>query len=83
MGAVCDTSDEILGHQTCVVHCRAGVIDSGPALKQHSCQRSNLGQTENIFLEVPTPIDGCNAVSARPRSTTSGAVSLVWEDKPP
>ena len=53
VGAVCDTSGEILGHQTCVVQCRAGVVDSGPVLKQHSCQRSNLDQTENIFFESP------------------------------
>ena len=53
VGGVCDTSCEILGHQTCVVYCRAGVVDSGPASKQHSCQRSNLGQTLKIFLESP------------------------------
>ena len=53
VGAVCDTSCEILGHQTCAAYCRAGVVYSGPALKQHSCQRSNLGQTEKIFLESP------------------------------
>ena len=53
VGAVCDTSCEILGYQTCAASCRAGVVDSGPALKQHSCQRSNLGQTEKIFLESP------------------------------
>ena len=53
VGAVCDTSCEIGGYQTCAAYCRAGVVDSGPALKQHSCQRSNLGQTEKIFLESP------------------------------
>ena len=44
VGAVCDTSCEILGHLTCVVWCRAGVVDSGPALKQHSCY--DLGSSE-------------------------------------
>ena len=31
-------------------------------------------------MKVPTPIDGFNTDSARPRSTTSGEASLVWED---
>ena len=39
-----------------------------------------MGQREKIFLESPTPIDGFNTDSARPRSTTSGEASLVWED---
>ena len=46
---VWDVSGELLGQQTCVVKCRAGVVDSGPTLKQYSCQRSNLGQTEKYF----------------------------------
>ena len=32
------------------------------------------------FLKVPTPIDGFNTDSTRPRSTTSRKASLVWED---
>ena len=32
------------------------------------------------FLKVPTPKDGFNTDSARPRSTTSGEASRVWED---
>ena len=32
------------------------------------------------FLKVPTLIDGFNTDLARPRSTTSGEASLVWED---
>ena len=31
-------------------------------------------------MKVPTPIDDFNTDSARPRSTTSGEASLVWED---
>ena len=32
------------------------------------------------FLKVPTPIDGFNTDSAKPRSTTSREASLVWEE---
>ena len=40
-----------------------------------------MDQTEKIFLESPTPIDGFNTDSAGPRSTTSGEASLVWVDE--
>ena len=75
VGAVCDTSCEILGHQTCVVWCLVGVVHSGPALKQIWVKQ------KKSFLKVPTPIDGFNTDSARPRSTISGAASPVWGDE--
>ena len=53
VGAVCHISGEIRSQKTYVVQCSAVVVDDVPTLKQHSNQRSNLGQTEKIFLESP------------------------------
>ena len=39
-----------------------------------------MGQQKKSFLKVTTPIDGFDTDSARPRSTTSGEASIVWED---
>ena len=56
----------------------------GRRRRQWPCSTHARGQTwvkqKKSFLKVPTPIDGFNTDSARPRSTTSGEASLVWED---
>ena len=48
-----------------------------------TCRKNEIYDVklQNLMLNaVPTPIDGFNTDSARPRSTTSGEASLVWED---
>ena len=63
------------------------LLNAGPAsytVALHSSSTHARGQTwvkqEKSFLKVPTPIGGFDTDSARPRSTTSGEASLVWED---
>ena len=63
------------------------LFNAGPAswiVALHQSSTHARGQTwvkqKKSFLKVPTPIDGFDTDSARPRSTTSGEASLVWED---
>ena len=52
-----------------------------PCIKAALMPEVKLGSNRIFFfLKVPTPIDGFYTDSARPRSTTSGEASLVWED---
>ena len=52
-----------------------------PCIKAALMPEVKLGSNrKKSFLKDPTPIDGFDPDSARPRSTTSGEASLVWED---
>ena len=52
-----------------------------PCIKAALMPEIKLGSNrKKSFLKVPTPIDVFYTDSARPRSTTSGEASLVWED---
>ena len=78
VGVVCDTSCEILGHHDMCRLMLGQRRRQWPCIKAALMPEVKLGSNRKKLSWKA--IDGFNTDSARPRSTTSGAESLVWED---